>query len=395
MRKISLSVLGLYVSILSAFSQNSQKADSSYKSRKLKFEEANIVSSYYRQDGDNATVTGGIGSQKLTDISNSIDLKLVKYDKKDRKHSLSAEIGFDSYTSASSDKIDPSTISSASRNDRRFYPSLGYTMGNENKGLTIGAGLYYSTEYDYQSIGGNINFAKKTRNRNGEFSGKLQTYIDQISPVYPIEFRSGGLINDGNMGRNTYSGTLAWSQIVNKSLQLMLEGEVVYQKGYLSLPFHRVYFADNSVHIEHLPSSRLKIPVSLRANYFLGNGLIIRGWYRYYKDDWNIQSNTIQLETSIKISPFFSITPFYRFYQQTAADHFAAYKIHTSADDYYTSNYDLSKFNSSFFGAGVRMAPPDGIFSIQHLNAIEIRYGHYQKNIDMNANIISLHIKIK
>lgn len=385
----------MYVGILSAFSQNSQVADSSYKNRKLKFEEANIVSSYYRQDGNNATVTGGIGSQKLTDISGSVDLKLIKYDKKDRKHAFTAEIGIDHYTSASSDNIDPSTISSASRNDRRFYPSVGWTMENESKGSTIGAGLYYSTEYDYQSVGGNISFSRKTKDRNGEFSAKLQTYIDRISLVYPIELRTGSNIKDGNLARNTFSGTFSWSQVINRSLQLMLEAEIVYQKGYLSLPFHRVYFEDNSVHIERLPFYRLKIPIGVRANYFLGDRIIFRAWYRYYNDDWNIRSNTMQLETAVKINPFMSVTPFYRFYQQTAADHFAAYKVHTAGDKYYSSNYDLSKFNSNFYGAGFRMAPPGGVFNIQHLNTIEIRYGHYQKNIDMNANIISLYIKFK
>ena len=393
MKKISLAVLGMYLGILSSFSQNSSHQDSVYKSRKLKIEEVNIVSSYYQQDGNNAVVTGGIGSQKLTDFATSIDVKLTKYDKHDRKHTLSAEIGIDHYSSASADKIDPSTISSASQSDNRFYPSINWKRENVTKGITLAAGLSYSTEYDYQSLGGNLNFNIKTRNRDGEFSAKLQTYIDRISPVYPIELRSTPGYNNDNKGRNTYSGTFSWSQVVNKSLQVLLEAELVYQKGYLGLPFHRVYFQDNSVRVERMPSTRLKIPVGIRANYFLGDRIIIRTWYRFYKDDWNILSNTIQMETSFKINPFFSVTPFYRFYQQTAADHFAAYKIHSITDAYYTSNYDLSKFNSHFYGAGFRMSPPAGIFGLKHVDAAEIRYGHYQKNISMNANIISLHIK--
>ena len=395
MKKISLAVLGMYFGILAAFSQNIQKNDSAYRLRKLKFEEANIVSSYYKQDGNNAVVTGGIGSQKLSDISTSIDVKLVKYDKRERKHTLSLELGIDHYTSASSDKIDPATISSASSADNRFYPSVGWTIENEKKGSTIGAGLYYSSEYDYQSLGANMSFAKKTKNRSGEFSAKLQVYNDHISAIYPIELRNSLAGFNPDMKRNTYSGTLSWSQIMNKNLQLMIEGELIYQHGWLGLPFHRVYFKDNSVHIEQLPSSRLKIPVGLRANYFLGDKFIIRSWYRYYKDDWNIRSHTLQLETSVKLSPFFSFTPFYRFYQQTAADYFAPYAIHSAMDTYYTSNYDLSEFNSHFFGAGFRMAPPAGVFNIQRVNSLEIRYGHYQKNIDMNSNIISLHVKFK
>ena len=399
MKKIFLSVIGMYLGILAAFSQGKQEADSSaYRSRKLNFEEANIVSSYYSHDGNNSAVTGGIGSEKLTDIANVIDLKVSRYDRRNRKHIFTGEIGIDHYTSASSDKIDPKTISSASHADTRFYPSFGWTMENEKKGRTVGGGISYSSEFDYQSFGVNVNFAQKTRNKNGEFSAKLQAYIDQVSLIYPIELRNGNSREDDDYattGRNTFNGGLSWSQVINKNLQILVDGEVVYQQGYLGLPFHRVYFDDNSVHVENLPSTRLKIPLGIRANYFIGDKFILRTWYRNYHDDWGINSNAVQVETVFKLNPFLSITPFYRFYQQTAADYFAPYQAHTFADVFYTSNYDLSKFNSNFFGAGVRIAPPEGIFKLKHFNALELRYGHYQKTTGMNANIISMNLRFK
>ncbi len=401
MKKLFLSVIGLYIGILSAFSQDGQFSDSAYSKRKLSFEEANFVSSYYNQNGNNSAVTGGIGTEKLSDISNSIDLKISLYDKRGRKHSFLGEIGVDHYTSASSDKIDPQTISSASHADTRVYPSLGWTVENEQKGTTLGAGLSYSNEFDYQSFGANISIAKKTNNRMGELSAKLQAFLDQVSLIYPIELRTangngrGDENNYATTSRNSISGNLGWSQIINKRFQVSLEAEIVYQHGYLGLPFHRVYFNDQTVHVENLPSSRLKIPIGIRANYFISDKFILRSWYRYYHDDWGINSNALQIETVIKLTPFFSVTPFYRFYQQSAVDYFAPYEMHTAADNFYTSNYDLSKFKSNFFGAGFRIAPPDGVFKIQHLNAMEVRYGHYQKTNGMNSNIISLNLKFR
>lgn len=396
MKKLFLSVIGIYVGLLAAFSQAAPKTDSAYKSRKLKFEEANLVSSYYSQDGNNATVTGGIGSEKLTDISNTIDLKLSKYDKKYRKHSLTLEFGIDHYTSASSDKIDPKTISSASSEDTRFYPSLGWTVENEKKGTSFGAGLSYSGEFDYSSVGANVNFSKKTNNRNGEFFVKGQVFIDQVSLIYPEELRAQLNARAGvSSSRNTFNGSIGWNQVINKRLQLSVDAEIVSQQGYLSLPFHRVYFNDNAVQIEKLPSQRLKFPLGLRANYFAGDKFILRSWYRFYHDNWGINSNSFQLETVVKITPFFSITPFYRFYQQTGSTYFAAYREHTAADNYYSSNYALSAFNSNFFGAGIRLAPPKGVIRIIRLNSLELRYGHYQRTTDMNANIISLNLSFK
>src|SRR6188508_3258645 len=131
MKKLFLSVIGMYFTMLAALSQGNPKADSVYKPRKLTFEEANLVSSYYRQDGNNSAVTGGIGTEKLTDLSNTIDVKLTRWDKKERKHSFDFEFGFDHYSSASSDNVDPNTISGASHADSRFFPSLNWSMENQ------------------------------------------------------------------------------------------------------------------------------------------------------------------------------------------------------------------------------------------------------------------------
>jgi len=160
MKKICLTVVGLYISLFAAFGQQ-KTADTSYKSRSLTFEEANLVSSYYRQNGNNSAVTGGIGTEKLSDFANVIDVKLNKWDKRNRKNTFDFEIGIDHYTSASSDNIDPRNISSASHADTRIYPSATWSRENEKKGTTIGGGLSFSNEFDYQSIGANAGFSLK------------------------------------------------------------------------------------------------------------------------------------------------------------------------------------------------------------------------------------------
>lgn len=399
MKKTCLSVVGIFLTFFASYAQSPPKDSSTYKSRKLTFEEANLVSSYYSQDGNNAAVTGGIGSQKLSDISNTIDLKFIKYDKKERKHSFDLEVGIDHYTSASSDKIDLYANSSASHADTRIFPSVSWSVENEKKGSTFGAGLSSSTEFDYQSFGANISFAQKTRNRSGEFSAKAQAYIDKVSLIYPTELRSGGGREDNDYAttsRNSYSGSLSYSQIINQRLQLMFIADLIYQSGYLSLPFHRVYFnGATSPVIEKLPDTRMKIPLGFRANYFLGDKIILRSFYRYYHDDWGLSAHTLEFEAPVKINPFLSVTPFYRFYQQGAVDYFAPYKIHTAADQYYTSNYDLSKFNSNFYGAGFRIVPPKGVFGIQRLNMLELRYGHYTRTNGLKSDIVSMNLKFK
>ncbi|WP_027380711.1 DUF3570 domain-containing protein [Chryseobacterium daeguense] len=389
MKKLIISIVALF----GIFNIKAQENTSSEQPKKLTFDEANLVSSYYKQDGNNSAVTGGTGSEKLTDVSNTIDVTMVKYDKKDRKNKFNFSVGIDHYTSASSDMIDLKANSSASHADNRIYPGLSWSRENETKGSTLMAGVSFSTEFDYQSYGANIGFSQKTANKMGEFTAKFQAYLDQVKLIAPIELRTAD--NEGTSGRNTFALSLSYSQIINQNFQIEFLADGIQQTGYLSLPFHRVYFTDHSVHQEALPDKRFKIPLGVRANYFLGDKVILKAYYRYYTDDWGLKSNTFSLETPVKISPFVSVSPFYRYYSQTAAKYFAPYQKHTAFDDFYTSNYDLSKFDSHFYGAGIRFSPKNGLFGIERLNMIEIRYGHYAKSIGMKSDIISLNLRFK
>ncbi|MEI3789326.1 MULTISPECIES: DUF3570 domain-containing protein [unclassified Chryseobacterium] len=389
MKKIIISIVALF----GIFNAKAQENTSSEQPKKLTFDEANLVSSYYKQDGNNSAITGGTGSEKLTDVSNTIDVTMVKYDKKNRKNKFNFSVGIDHYTSASSDMIDLKANSSASHADNRIYPALSWSRENESKGTTLMAGISFSTEFDYQSYGANIGFSQKTANKMGEFTAKFQAYLDQVKLIAPIELRTAD--NEGTSGRNTFALSLSYSQIINQNFQIEFLADGIQQTGYLSLPFHRVYFTDHSVHQEALPDKRFKIPLGVRANYFLGDKVILRAYYRYHTDDWGLKSNTFSLETPVKISPFVSVSPFYRYYSQTAAKYFAPYQKHTAFDDFYTSNYDLSKFDSHFYGAGIRFSPKNGLFGIERLNMIEIRYGHYTKSIGMKSDIVSLNLRFK
>lgn len=58
MKRICLTLAGIYIMMLHAFSQSAAKDSSTYKSKTLKIDEINLVSSYYTQNGDHSAVTG-------------------------------------------------------------------------------------------------------------------------------------------------------------------------------------------------------------------------------------------------------------------------------------------------------------------------------------------------
>ena len=222
-------------------------------------------------------------------------------------------------------------------------------------------------------------------------------YPAEFVPIATVTSASGDHGDDKSnipsKPRTTGTLSLSFSQVINKRMQGIILLDGVYQNGYLGLPFHRVYFTNGTDLIENLPSNRLKLPIGVRLNYFLGDKIILRSYYRYYIDSWGLQAHTASLEVPYKITPFISVAPFYRYYTQTAVKYFAPYETHVITDQYYTSNYSLSAFNSQFFGINFRLAPPKGIFP--GLSSLELRYGHYSQTTDLVSDVISLDLKFK
>ena len=365
-----------------------------YKQRRLKPEEINFVTSYYNQDGENAAVTGGIGTQKLTDYVNVVEVKLTRQDKAGRQHNIAVDAGFDHYSSASSDNVDPADVSSASSEDGRFYPSVTYDVTNKTKLQRIGGTASFSIESDYTSYGLGAHIIKTSKDKNTEIGVSLQGYSDYIFVYYPIEVRN--IYGDGDQApRRTYTASVSLSQVLTPRLHVALLTDVTYQEGWLATKFQRVYFSDGSLRPETLPDHRFKLPIGIRGSYYLNSHFIARLFYRFYTDDWGITANTASIEMPVKITPVFSVSPFYRYYVQTGARYFAPYKTHNPADAYYTSDYDLSAFDSHFFGANVRFEPEKGVLGIKHFKLLEVRYGHYLRSNGLFADIITMSTQFK
>ena len=389
-----------------------------------------IIGGYYQQTGSHGAVEGGQGTQQLTDVSPTIIVNVPL----DTVSRLSVNVGADFYASASTDRID-FALSTPSARDVRIHGDFGYSREQKAKGTIWGVGTGVSKEYDYLSFNVAGSFAKTSQDGNRQLSLAGQVFLDQVTLITPIELRdlgsSRGKSQYGTDTRQTYNFTVAYSQVLSKRLQAAISTELVSQNGLLSTPFHRVYFRDNpaqntiptlndnfiprfstAARIENLPRSRFKYPVSLRLNYYASDLVQIRGFYRFYNDNFGIRAHTFELELPVKVTPFFVAYPFYRYHTQTASTYFAPFAQHSIADEFYTCDYDLAAFAAHKVGLGLRYSPVYGIgrFHVPGKNAqglprvmrfksLDLRYAHYQQTgaatysvgnrADLVANIIS------
>lgn len=463
MNKLKISIILTCITVLS-YGQTSDTT-SIFKKRILENTEVDFMMSYYSQDGDNASVTGGIGTEKLTDVTPTFTVSIPLND----DDIISIDAGVSAYTSASSSNLDPfDNRSNGNLNASPWVESSGasggdswksisglYTHHSDDRNKIWSANLSISSEYDYSSLGFGGSYTYLFNKKNTEVSAKVNTYIDSWRPVYPSEIRSysnnqslfSGLFSginiyneDGSLmdkngtnrwkpiqselivdkGRNTYSASFSFSQILSKNTQISLFFDVVQQSGWLANPMQRVYFKDKENFyvgnpdnigsyttpgvtnifmlgddIERLPDTRLKIPIGMRLNHYINQSLTLRTYYRFYSDDWGITSHTIQVEAPIKIGQYFTLIPSYRNYSQTAADYFAPFNQHLSTSEFYTSDYDLSKFTTNQYGLGIRytdLLTEKKIWKLG-LKQINLKFSMYDRSTGLNAQIVTAGVK--
>ncbi len=351
-----------------------------------------FLSSYYAQDGNNGAVTGGIGTEQLTDFTQKVILKIPTT----KKLTLNLDGGYDYYSSASTDNID-NIRSSDSSSDVRMHGNVGLNYqysDTKSIGLRVGG----STEYDYYSFNGGISSSFATKDKNTLLNIDAQAFIDQWVPYFPSELRRTASVP--TTSRNSFNGSIGIGQVLNKRMQLYFQLEGTYMKGLLSTPFHRVYFQEqDQARIENLPDTRLKVPIGLRLNTHISDKVTLRTYYRFYWDNWGVQGQTFSVEVPIKLNQFLVIYPFYRYHQQTASNYFAPYKAHSVNDTYYTSDYDLSALSSHAYGLGVSYSPANGIAKIKLpfkkrpafvVKSIDLKYSHYDRSTGLTGDVISL-----
>ncbi|MEO7989607.1 MAG: DUF3570 domain-containing protein [Chryseolinea sp.] len=369
-----------------------QRLDSAYKKQVLSKTDVQVMFSYYTQDNDHSAVTGGIGTESLQVYSPQIFIN----HQSDSFNTIHIDGGVDIISSASTDNID-FVVSSASKVDARSHINVGYNRLLCDKQNRIGGNLVYSIESDYTSRGGGLTWSKVNPDQTREVSANVQVFFDDlrwgrfeggkpVKLIYPVELRNKEWFD--SFKRNSFNFSFGIYQTINRRMALGIYPGLSYQSGELATPFHRVYFTDNSERVENLPESRLKIPIGVQLNSFLGSRWILRSYYRIYWDDFGIVAHTFSIESPIKAMRVLTFTPFVRLYTQTKADYFKPYKQHDIRQQFYTSDYDLSGFTSYKTGIGIRYAP----FNAQHrftFKEVELRYAYYKRSDGLAAHMIT------
>lgn len=367
--------------------------------------EIDFLANYYEQDGERGAVQGGRGTEQLDNFASTIVVRTPL----DSNSALQVSAGADYYSSASTDRIDYA-LSTASSNDLRAYANASLTERDLASGRTYGVGLGVSREYDYVSVSPGLTLAQEWDRGQNELSVGVQAYFDRWDIILPVEFR--GELPDfdaiESAGRQSYGLSVTYARIATPRLQFALTAELNHQRGLLSTPFHRVYFADarlppagsdlstwdlglTASDIERLPDRRTRVPLGLRVNYQVADALAVRTFARYYTDSWEVRGISGELELAYSPAEAWTLLPFARYYTQRAAEYWGDLGTHSADEAFYTSDFDLAEFTTTKAGLGLRYAPVFGLARGRLGRAgiewtkVRLRGAYYTRNPDLEA----------
>ena len=233
---------------------------------------------------------------------------------------------------------DSSTIPMAEYSDTRQAITLSYSRRFGSHLPSVA--LSYSKESDYLARGFSLVDSWDLFGGRATLHAGVGMSRDVIEPV-----------DTGNsFSKESLSFSAGWTQVLGPRDLLDFSIGLDRLDGYLNDPY-KLVTADGVASPENRPQSRSRKSAVIKyGHYFLSRGAL-KTSYRYYWDDWSVDSHTIDLSYDQRIGRRFIVTPRLRYYRQGAAEFFG-YEFATS-QPFMTSDYRLSSFWSWLAGIGL------------------------------------------
>jgi hypothetical protein len=286
--------------------------------------------------------------------------------------------------------------------ETRTQPVFGAKYYFDNATLALSGGQ--SNEPDFHSTFGSANFSQELNSKLTTVSAGYNYTANEIARSTGSHAanhhstdpsHNPAIYPDLHENSDFHAFNLGLSQILNKNTLLQLSANFTRQNGYLSNPYKFVYIRgeitaeeyyalsqatspgdinwNDITHLEVVglelfrevrPNQRNQFSFSTRLNQYLpAMDAALHMDYRYYLDDWGIDSHTMELKWLQKLPWGLTVTPNLRYYSQSKADFFAPYFLAPRSDGHYSSDFRLSGYGalssgltvSKQFNRGIRL----------------------------------------
>ncbi|MDH5518244.1 MAG: DUF3570 domain-containing protein [Gammaproteobacteria bacterium] len=239
----------------------------------------------------------------------------------------------------------------------------------------INYGSSISVEKDYTSFGINSNYAQDTSSRIVTYSAGVAMAFDDVrrstggTPEPFALYGAGETLENGT--RVTLDTIFGVTRVFNRRTLGQVNFSTGLNEGYLTDPYKLISrtqlldandpsagFDEKDTYYESRPSSRQRSSVYTAIAHKTRHDNVLHMSYRYYWDDWDIVSNTLDFRLKISYENNFFIEPHLRLYQQTAAN-FYYFSLEqevfgpTGFPEFGSADYRLDQFSGTTVGFNI------------------------------------------
>lgn len=241
----------------------------------------------------------------------------------------------------------------------------------------IEPGYALSIEEDYKSQVPSISISRDFFQRNMTLTFGYAHNFDEVMGLYmPVS---------ENKDVNNYSVSL--TQVLTPEAIARIGYTFSDGSGYMGTGNRRVRLESGMEIDEYMPEERDRETIGLRVAQWLPTNGSLQLLYRYYTDNWEINSSTYQIQVNQYVAEDILIRGEYRHYDQSSA--YFVKDSYTGAERYLTSANSLRAFNSNLYGIKL-------VYAIKGQGDwnLEAKYERYKQSSNLEANIFMLGIRL-
>ena len=214
--------------------------------------------------------------------------------------------------------------------DTRAGMAISWAHSHDNNWEVIYGGAV-SIENDYESFNGSVVVNKETQSKAYRFTLGLSVTADTIfrvgtneTPEPLTKISDGKFFGEGE--KDTTDIIAGVTHVINRRTVAQLNLSYSVSNGYLSDPYKVFSVVDEVTDVafdsfyEGRPANRRRSAITAHLNHqtYPANN-VIHASYRYYTDDWDVNSHTLIFGERFKFANTKYIEPKIRLYKQTKA----------------------------------------------------------------------------
>jgi hypothetical protein len=250
-------------------------------------------------------------------------------------------------------------------------------------------GFDYSRESDFDSKAVSAEYMHYTNKSHNQSLNLGLSYSMNEILSYDYDTGSGASQKETSSSINIQAGI---SQILNDHTAVKVEGFTVLDDGYLTNPHANIVrnygTANQNLVTENRPDKRTAYGVNFKYITMFGDNLSFKANYRFYTDDWDITSHTVDHDIYYTLNKKITLGAGFRIYTQSEANFYNKNKDFFTNEEFASSDERLSEFDAITYKASIDFKQNDNI-------SYNLGAQFYSQSTELDASMITAGMKYR